>query len=467
MNSGGSSRITCMFCSNPLDLSIVLPLITDNNNTQFANNFDEFFNSSSLSASDGIGGRNNLTTITSSSSSLSHNKTKSKVNRTVKGSSSDIMPTTTKQKSSLIKTTPNLITCPDPNASSYIRHDHTSLSSSSSSKTSELLKKVVGGDVSTNKRKRSIVDSISEYVKDSEISARSNTSSTHVVHSGNKSSTRKADITPPPPFYFHPLLAPTETERFMVYMVHKLYTIETGKHIEPCPGECGFLLEIDHDNNTNTHNTLSSTTLTSSSSFSSSATKLANIISSNRHTSDGSTNDPVHRRSKRIKTATPEVTNSDANLLACPKCSTVVCPKCYHGTIEGTIHKCFDAQETIKTDESWTNIVSTSQNAKPCPWCSQLVEKSHGCNHLTCNCGAQFCYRCRSLWYKNNTRERNCDCPSFDPPRNQSLPSRNNNIREVAAEDDDNVPFPSFLFTMLAMDMFQNPGFIFMRSNRR
>ena len=31
---------------------------------------------------------------------------------------------------------------------------------------------------------------------------------------------------------------------------------------------------------------------------------------------------------------------------------------------------------------------------KTCPGCANIVEKAEGCSHVTCLCGAHFCYRC-------------------------------------------------------------------------
>ncbi|KAH9941201.1 uncharacterized protein BXZ73DRAFT_14921, partial [Epithele typhae] len=38
-----------------------------------------------------------------------------------------------------------------------------------------------------------------------------------------------------------------------------------------------------------------------------------------------------------------------------------------------------------------------------CPGCEALVERHGGCAHMTCVCGAQFCYRCRARW-------KTCQC---------------------------------------------------------
>ena len=35
---------------------------------------------------------------------------------------------------------------------------------------------------------------------------------------------------------------------------------------------------------------------------------------------------------------------------------------------------------------------------KKCPQCHQPMEKSGGCQHMACRCGASFCWECLCLW---------------------------------------------------------------------
>ncbi|THW44345.1 hypothetical protein D6C78_05647, partial [Aureobasidium pullulans] len=40
-----------------------------------------------------------------------------------------------------------------------------------------------------------------------------------------------------------------------------------------------------------------------------------------------------------------------------------------------------------------------------CYSCTRLVVLAHGCNHISCPCGAEFCYVCGSRWLP-----RSCGC---------------------------------------------------------
>lgn len=46
-------------------------------------------------------------------------------------------------------------------------------------------------------------------------------------------------------------------------------------------------------------------------------------------------------------------------------------------------------------DNMFENIIRNEQWQK-CPKCGAVVAKNQGCNHMTCRCGAEFCYICRS-----------------------------------------------------------------------
>ena len=43
------------------------------------------------------------------------------------------------------------------------------------------------------------------------------------------------------------------------------------------------------------------------------------------------------------------------------------------------------------------------QKFKQCPKCNFWVEKSEGCDHMSCRCGQMFCYKCGGIY-------RACEC---------------------------------------------------------
>ena len=47
--------------------------------------------------------------------------------------------------------------------------------------------------------------------------------------------------------------------------------------------------------------------------------------------------------------------------------------------------------DTFCTIHAYMNRIAASEMCKECPGCHAMVIKSEGCNHMTCNCGAEFC----------------------------------------------------------------------------
>ncbi|KAJ7597283.1 RWD-domain-containing protein, partial [Mycena floridula] len=47
-------------------------------------------------------------------------------------------------------------------------------------------------------------------------------------------------------------------------------------------------------------------------------------------------------------------------------------------------------------EEARLNTELLKSSTQPCPGCNIRVEKSLGCNHMTCRCGMHFCFRCGS-----------------------------------------------------------------------
>ena len=81
--------------------------------------------------------------------------------------------------------------------------------------------------------------------------------------------------------------------------------------------------------------------------------------------------------------------NSQAEKMVCGKCATEVCFKCrdvWHGT-----ESCEDAMK--KQLQGWAE--ENKDNVSFCPMCRTRIEKSAGCNHMTCGfCEYEFCWAC-------------------------------------------------------------------------
>ncbi|CAD8095160.1 unnamed protein product [Paramecium sonneborni] len=100
----------------------------------------------------------------------------------------------------------------------------------------------------------------------------------------------------------------------------------------------------------------------------------------------------------------------DNSQLNCPVCKKSYCLQCkieYHNGFS-----CKEYQDKKKMesnlkkekflDDKFFSFIKGSK-FKQCPKCKMWVEKSEGCNHMTCRCKFQFCYVCGGVYEK-------CEC---------------------------------------------------------
>ncbi|POS71645.1 IBR finger domain-containing protein [Diaporthe helianthi] len=94
------------------------------------------------------------------------------------------------------------------------------------------------------------------------------------------------------------------------------------------------------------------------------------------------------------------------DIAACPKCQAKTCSICKAPAHEGT--DCPD-------DESAQQLLQMAKKEgwKQCYACHKVVELSYGCNHISCRCGAGFCYVCGQP-RKETGQPGKCNCPLFD-----------------------------------------------------
>ncbi|KAJ8599540.1 hypothetical protein CTAYLR_007123 [Chrysophaeum taylorii] len=83
---------------------------------------------------------------------------------------------------------------------------------------------------------------------------------------------------------------------------------------------------------------------------------------------------------------------------ACAACGVPVCPDCRQAAHPGT--PC--APTNARADFALADAAGWAS----CPDCAAIVEKTEACDHITCRCGARFCYNCGA---------RGHDCPTTCP----------------------------------------------------
>jgi len=81
----------------------------------------------------------------------------------------------------------------------------------------------------------------------------------------------------------------------------------------------------------------------------------------------------------------------------CPKCSHWFCSSCRVAWHYGKTCEEYKRQEE-KDDMDRTMELAGVNGWRRCNSCGQLVERTGGCLHIKCRCGAQWCYACGSSW---------------------------------------------------------------------
>ena len=73
---------------------------------------------------------------------------------------------------------------------------------------------------------------------------------------------------------------------------------------------------------------------------------------------------------------------------SCPKCALDLCPRCRQAAHHGNCIDFFGAAN-LK--------LANDKRFQSCPQCNAVVEKAEACDHMSCPCGARFCYVCGAL----------------------------------------------------------------------
>ncbi|KAF9483012.1 hypothetical protein BDN70DRAFT_828168 [Pholiota conissans] len=92
---------------------------------------------------------------------------------------------------------------------------------------------------------------------------------------------------------------------------------------------------------------------------------------------------------------------SDKTLLKCPSCFSTICPLC-----DEEAHKGMTCQERLIHRDSalqdrLNEEFARERGIKRCPECHVFIEKTEGCNHMTCRCGAHICWKCMGIYSQN------------------------------------------------------------------
>lgn len=100
--------------------------------------------------------------------------------------------------------------------------------------------------------------------------------------------------------------------------------------------------------------------------------------------------------SSLTSTSTSTSTNNSRSIFLCPSCLTPICTTCAVIAHDGLTCAEFKdlSSEGYKLLEKWKK----ENDARPCPKCKVLIQKTFGCNHMACVCGAHICWFCMEVF---------------------------------------------------------------------
>ncbi|PVH96146.1 hypothetical protein DM02DRAFT_688579 [Periconia macrospinosa] len=96
----------------------------------------------------------------------------------------------------------------------------------------------------------------------------------------------------------------------------------------------------------------------------------------------------------------PDKIESGTRKAICDTCYQTTCGLCKSGYHEGS--DCPDDPELRATRH-----MAQGLGWQTCYSCKSIIDLRSGCNHITCRCGAEFCYVCATQW-------KNCNCDHAD-----------------------------------------------------
>ncbi|KZP04504.1 hypothetical protein FIBSPDRAFT_1054631 [Athelia psychrophila] len=94
-----------------------------------------------------------------------------------------------------------------------------------------------------------------------------------------------------------------------------------------------------------------------------------------------------------------------ASIMHCPSCLSSVCSACHEGGHEGMT--CGERKQNNDPEEQerLNDELATQPGFKKCPQCTVWIEKTEGCNHMSCKCGAHICWVCMGIFNAQSVYE--------------------------------------------------------------
>lgn len=96
------------------------------------------------------------------------------------------------------------------------------------------------------------------------------------------------------------------------------------------------------------------------------------------------------------------VETASCQTVVCDACALQFCTECnqpWSETHRGITCQQYQDQVLAHIDPTFGQLTKSTRR---CPDCGVFLERTEGCNHMTCTCGAQFCYMCLQNYSSHN-----------------------------------------------------------------
>ncbi|KAL0363727.1 UNVERIFIED_CONTAM: putative E3 ubiquitin-protein ligase ARI10 [Sesamum calycinum] len=146
----------------------------------------------------------------------------------------------------------------------------------------------------------------------------------------------------------------------------------------------------------------------------------ANVLNSNKiycpYPSCSVLLDPHECSSTRASSSS----QSDNSCVECPVCQRFICIDCgvpWHSSMTCEEYQNLPLEERDASDLTLHRLAQ-NKRWRRCQQCRRMIELTHGCHHMTCWCGHEFCYSC-GAGYRDG--QQTCQCAFWDEDYSEEL----------------------------------------------
>ncbi|KAM3284502.1 E3 ubiquitin-protein ligase RSL1 [Capsicum chacoense] len=121
-----------------------------------------------------------------------------------------------------------------------------------------------------------------------------------------------------------------------------------------------------------------------------------------------------------MSTRASSSSQSENSCVDCPVCQRFMCVDCrvpWHSSMTCEDYQNLPLEEREAGDITLHRLAQ-NKRWRRCSQCRRMIELTHGCFHMTCWCGHQFCYSCGAEY---SDGQQTCQCAFWDEDYSQDL----------------------------------------------